>query len=241
MTKATTHTDKNGKRLWIRKTVIAASLALVLAGSAYGSYTQLVNGADGKPYANIVIHQSTDPLPFQLDPNVYPTRDLLPEEIKSFSLALQYISSVFDKPVDGYPGFYFIGIDKATDNAYNMTLVTDNGDMHLPEVYFGHVPTEKLIDTLTFIEYTSSGNVWDSAPIRILPQTGKNMPLSSVVMHELIHALGVYGSTVSFTDENSIKLGSSGFIFEKHLKDVYGNQKRSNYRPCADRLGQNGT
>lgn len=142
------------------------------------------------------------------------------DDEKSVGVAMQYVKAVFGAPSKAPIIETFTNKE---DNASFSSAVVSGGQSRLGTWFVGKSPVETL--PVGILEIGDLGSK-DSGKLRPLPAKGVGANLSSVVVHEMMHGMGIMNTANKDKENNGYREPDNIYIYSTHLYDVFGHQMK---------------
>ncbi|MDO5532297.1 autotransporter outer membrane beta-barrel domain-containing protein [Sutterella sp.] len=221
----------------LKKSLLAAALALALPSLSNASWTVPVTGADGSVWAYVKVLEAGEPSSFvDADlPAQFGIRTLRDMDVTAITDSVLYLSSVLG-PAALTPEIELTALALPSSNAAAESGVYDASGISTLQACILGVGDCQGTAAKVNIDLPIAGLSHTVTTVSPLPTNGEATDLTAVVYHELIHALGI-GSTVRSESWNS---GAWKVYFETdatkrtafttHLVDLFGTKSTDSSR-----------
>ncbi|MDO5532080.1 MAG: hypothetical protein Q4F91_08725, partial [Sutterella sp.] len=199
---------------------LVLALSLALAPAAQASTTMEVTGADGSVWATLSIGDASDNAGLAADEAM---RSITSAELQAVKDSIYYWSDVLGAGAT-VPVIEISPLVTVADNASaGSDLVGSSGETLLQAALLGHDTSRQEgadREPTTGIElYAAASIEREALTLNPLSRNGMSFHLTSIIVHEVMHALGMVADVSKETGTLSDE-GSS--LFASHLVDVYG-------------------
>ena len=150
-------------------------------------------------------------------------------ELKMLPTGFDYWSAMLEPYAEGTADLDIALLRARDDNASAQSEFVEEGifagQTELTATLNGWEPEEgECVATLT-LNHAVHKDGWFTGDMEVLPQNGYQADLASTLLHEMAHALGIYGS-VSVSEDETPKFDDVPNLWTEGLRDIDGRQAR---------------